>query len=254
MNEIDVALAPFLSGCSAVTTLGIRPCMGDYPEEDRRLMRSARCVFFPTLRFVNIFQAIGKPTFPSSPSHHYPRSRVLQELLFQHLKLPHPRGRIYFGKRQKRRISDDFCFPLLLMGPGTPGGTVHVVHHHEILEDLLRHHNPVVIRQYTEWEERIRVIFVQFKCVGVLRLVPTESGSISFEPMAFEHLILRTPLDITRRFLPLVHLDDVAVEWGLSGTVWQLLSLTLTPVRWPTTTGTVVHHAYISDLIQSGFP
>jgi len=229
--------------------------MGDYPAEHRRLMHRARCVFFPTIRFVDIFQAIGKPTFPSSASYRYPRSLVLQELLFQHLKLPHPRSRIYFGRRQKRHIADDFRFPLLLMSPGAPGGdAAHVVHNHEMLEDLLPRHNPVVVREYTEWEERARLILVGFKCVGVLRSVPTGSGSLSFEPMEFEHPLLRTPLNVTSRFLPRVQLDDVTIEWGLSGTGWQLLSMTRTPVRWPTTAGTIIHHAYISDLIESGFP
>jgi hypothetical protein len=140
------------------------------------------------------------------------------------------------------------------MGPKTTGGGAsHVVLHHEMLQDLLPRHNPVVIREYTEWKEIARLIFVRFKCVGVLRLVPTCSGPLSFEPIAFEHPLWRTPLDITHRFLPQVQLDDVMVEWGLSDNGWQLRSMTRTPVRWPTTAGTMVHHGIVSDLIESGF-
>jgi hypothetical protein len=252
MKKTKVALAPFLSSCSAVTTLGIRACLGDYSEEDRQLLSRADCVFFPTIRFVDIFQAIGKTTFPSPASYRYPRTRVLQETLFQYMKLPHPRRRIYFGAGQKQHIVGESVFPLLVMGPGMHADSVHLVHDHDELEVCLPRHNPVLVQDYVEWKERVRLVFVRFELAGALRRVGSGSRPGSFEPLPFSHPMLESTIHVSLGFLKQIQLDDTMVEWGLGPDGWQLISIARPPARWPTTTGIVDHHILIRDLIQRG--
>jgi hypothetical protein len=235
-----------------VTTLGIRACLGDYSEEDRQLLRQADCVFFPTIRFVDIFQAIGKPTFPSPASYRYPRARVLQETLFQYMKLPHPRRRIYFGAGQKQHIAGEIDLPLLVMGPGMHADSVHLVHDHDELEACLRRHNPVLVQKYVEWKERVRLIFVRFELAGALRRIGSGSRPESFEPLPFSHPMLESPIDISRGFLQQIHLDDTMIEWGLVSDSWQLICIARPPARWSTTRSVVDHHLHIRDLVQRG--
>ncbi len=96
MPENLVAIAPFLRSCQHLVTLGIRPSLGDYTSGQREMLLSASQIFFPTQRFVRILQAAGKKTFPSAFAYSVQRSRLIQEVLFQFLKCPHPFTLIYY--------------------------------------------------------------------------------------------------------------------------------------------------------------
>ena len=90
MQEKLVAIAPFLRSCPHLITLGVRASMGEYTPCQRRMLLSASQILFPTPRFVGILQAAGKKTFPSALAYSVRKSRLIQEVLFQFLKCPHP--------------------------------------------------------------------------------------------------------------------------------------------------------------------
>ena len=63
MSRIRVAIGEQLKTCPQVITLGLRPQMADYTEQERRLLRTADMIFYPTDRYVDFFATLGKQTF-----------------------------------------------------------------------------------------------------------------------------------------------------------------------------------------------
>jgi ribosomal protein S6--L-glutamate ligase len=255
MNTSKIALAPFLRSCSAVLTLGVRAGLDDYSPQEKDLLRRADRIFFPTLHFCDIFQALGKPTFPNPTTYRYQRSRVLQQLLFQYLKLPTPHSRVYFGARQKNAIPRDFGPPFLVLGPRVGSGKASYVHRVEDQQELqmaLSRHNSVIVRHAAAWGERIRFICVQYECIGALRYVPQQSGHACFEPVRPEHRSLQDPLSLTLELVRTAQLDDILVEWGYSGGNWQLIELARPPVTWDSMQGRFNRFHHIGMLIQAG--
>lgn len=247
-----MALAPFLHSCPEVVTLGIRAAVGDYSEEERSLLRRADRVFFPTPRFINVFYALGKPTFPGAATYQYQRSRVLQQLLFQYLKWPHPRSRIYFGTKPKKRILEDFELPVLAMGPRVASRTVHSICDSRELEYYVGRYNPLIIQEKVHWVERIRLLCVCCECVGAHRLFLTESGEEYSEPLPLACRDLRDPVERTLSLLRIVCLDDMVIEWGYGNEAWQLLGMTRPPMQWHASPGMLHRHDYICERIRSG--
>ncbi|RPJ00020.1 MAG: hypothetical protein EHM36_15195 [Deltaproteobacteria bacterium] len=252
MKAFKVALAPFLAFCPRVRTLGVRACLNDYSEEEKRLLREADRVFFPTPRYLDVFQALAKPTFPGPASYRYQRSRVMQQLLFQYLKLPHPRSRICFGNRQKQLAAPTFRVPFLVLGPRMAPDTVHLVDRPEIFEGYIHRYNPLIIQENVEWTERVRLIFVRFRCIGALRTAGACASSKLFEPIAPEHKTLKHIMSLTEVLVRTGRLDDVMIEWGNGETGWELTGISRPPVRWSAPDGIMNRYHYICQLIQSG--
>ncbi|ROR01569.1 hypothetical protein [Desulfosoma caldarium] len=112
-----VALAPFLRDDSRVLTLGVRPTLGDYSTEERRLLREARCVLFPTVRFADVLEAGGCRCFPSAATYRYQRWRPQQWILAAFLNLPRVQARVGYGKKVKRDVPLRFSLPFRVAGP-----------------------------------------------------------------------------------------------------------------------------------------
>jgi len=252
MRANNVALAPFLSACPAVVTLGIRSTIDGYSEEERRLLRHARKVFFPTPRFVDVFQAAERPTFPGAASYRYQLSRLNQQLLFQYLGWPHPRSRIYFGERQKERILCDFNLPFLAMSPHLPSAPVQLVEDAGMLEDCAVGHHPVIIQEYIRWDERVRLLCVNYECLGAQRCASDGRRSVCFDPVPVEHPSLEEPIQESLRLLRMAHLDDILIEWGRGNGKWRTIEMRRPPLWWTTPQGRLNRHERIGEMIESG--
>lgn len=116
-NVSFVALASFLKDDSRVLTLGVRPTLGDYSPEERRRLRQALCVLFPTVRFADVLEAGGCRCFPSAATYRYQRWRPLQWTLAAFLNLPRVQTRLCYGQKAKRDIRSRFSPPFRVMGP-----------------------------------------------------------------------------------------------------------------------------------------
>ena len=246
MPEPLVAIAPFLRSCSRVVTLGVRPSLGDYSRQERDLILSAGRIFFPTPRFVKIFEAAGKTTFPNGFTYKVRKSRIVEEVLFQFLGCPHPRTRIYYG-RQKRSIPDHFSFPFLAMGEDKYGKAHLVTNVHELEEFAVRC-NPLVIQENMEYDERFRIVFVNYDFVGMERIdsLKTDSRPACSVPSSypFENLI-----GDVGRIVESAGLNDIAVDVGIRENEWSIIEFTKPPVLCPTPGGIVNRFEYISSLI-----
>lgn len=252
MRANNVALAPFLSTCPAVVTLGIHPTLDSYSEEEKHLLRHARKVFFPTPRFVDVFQAADLPTFPGAASYSYQRSVLNQQLLFQYLAWPHPRSRIYFGTRQKERILNDFRLPCLVVNPHLPSAPVQIAEDAPMLEEYTAGHSPVIVREYVPWDERVRLLCVDYECLGVQRSAGDGRGSAAFEPVPAAHPSFVEPLRESLRLLRMVRVDDILIEWGFGNGMWQTIGMQRPPHWWATPEGRLNRHERIGEMIVSG--
>jgi ribosomal protein S6--L-glutamate ligase len=259
MQEKLVAIAPFLRSCPQLVTLGVRPSMGDYTPRQRGMLLSASQIFFPTPRFVNVLHAAGKKTFPSAFTYSVQKSRLMQEVLFQFLKCPHPFTRIYYG-RQKSSIAEDFSFPLKAMGPKTMGGA-RLVSNAGDLQALTDIYNPLIIQDMLDYAECFRLIFVNYKCAGIIKRVSSgaqcgfNSHRISPNPQLEQGIGIeffsREILSCLEKLLRSMQINDIAVEIGTTRRGWRLIELARPPLSWPTPDGVTNRHRLISHLIES---
>jgi hypothetical protein len=226
--------------------------MSDYTPRERELMRGADRIFFPTPRYVDVFEAASKLTFPSPSCYRYARSRVLQTLLFQHLAWPAAKARLYFGKRQKRRILDDFSMPFDALPPDPRHRGSHRIRSTCDLQPVLEAYNPLVIREVVPWEERLRLVSVQYECIAVQRLSlegdPGHEVLSAASPGPELDFVLNKNRELTRMAL----LDDIVIEWGRFGERWHIVEMSPPPLHIRVRGHSISRHATICDLIVRG--
>ncbi len=259
VREKLVAMAPFLRACPQVTTLGIRSSLVDYTPQQRRMLLSARLVLFPTQRFVRVLQAAGRKTFPSSFAYSIQKSRLMQEVLFQLLKCPHPLTHLYYG-RQKNSILEDFAFPFWALGPKKTDNAW-LVSNERDLKEISGIYNPLIIQEMLHYSERFRLLFVNYECCGVLgRVCGEELRSFdsceipsktyldrAVAPASFSGEIISD----LERLLRSVQINDIVAEIGITRGCWRLIELLRPPVYWQTHTGLVNRFNLISSMIES---
>lgn len=252
MRPINVALASFLRSCPDVITIGIRSLIGDYTEEERALLARARRIFFPTIRFVDIFEAIGRPCFPSCFNYKVQRSRILQTTLLGYANWPHPPRRIYFGSRQKSRVPTEFSYPFLLMGPVARAGTRHLVRDETTFQKLAALYNPIIVQAHTPWRESIRLICVAFECIAAFRTVFEHGNPSNTVPVQTDQVRSMHLWSDTGSLLTEARLDDIVVEWGLGEDGWGLIDMSRPPVSMQSPNGIIHRHDHICRLIRHG--
>lgn len=108
-----IALERRLRGCDNVITLGVRTNFSDYPPEEAELIRRADKIYYPTLFYADLFDAMGKKTFPSYHTYKCVQDKIKQTALFDMLNIPHPRTRIFYGRRWEAKVLDYFNYPFV---------------------------------------------------------------------------------------------------------------------------------------------
>ena len=108
-----IALENRLRNCSNVITLGVRPNFTDYQPEQIDMIRRADKIYYPSLFYAELFDTMGKPTFPSYHCYKFVQDKIKQSALFQIADIPHPPTRVFYGKRQQAKIEKYFSFPFV---------------------------------------------------------------------------------------------------------------------------------------------
>ena len=108
-----IALEARLKDCKNVITLGVRPNFSDYSPKEASMIRNARKIYYPTTFYAELFDAMGKETFPSYHNYKCVQDKIKQTALFDLLEIPHPKTRVFYGKRQKSNIHNHFEFPFI---------------------------------------------------------------------------------------------------------------------------------------------
>jgi ribosomal protein S6--L-glutamate ligase len=162
MRKQAIALEARLRNCKNVITLGVRSNFSDYSSQEAELIRTVDKIYYPTTFYADLFDAVGKATFPSYHTYKCVQDKIKQTALFEILKIPHPRTRVFYGKRQKNSIRQYFEFPFIAKIPrgSAMGRGVYLIQNDEELSAYLDRVSPAYIQQYLPIDRDIRVVFI----------------------------------------------------------------------------------------------
>ena len=157
-----IALEGRLRKCKNVTTLGVKTSFGDYSPEDAGLIREAEKIYYPTPFYADLFDAMGKATFPSYHTYKCVQDKIKQTALFDLLGIRHPHTRVYYGKRQKQGITQYFKYPFIAKIPrgSAMGRGVFFIRDEGDLQRYLDITHPAYIQQYLPIDKDIRVVVI----------------------------------------------------------------------------------------------
>lgn len=160
--EQAVALEGRLRGCRNVLTLGVRPNFCDYTAAEAERIRQAETIYYPSALYAHLFQTMGKRTFPSWHSYTFAQDKIRQSALFTLLGIPHPRTRVFYGKRQMETLFDYFQFPFVGKIPrgSARGRGVWLIRNPRELVDYTRHTRIAYIQEFLPIDRDIRVVVI----------------------------------------------------------------------------------------------
>lgn len=151
-----------LRRCRNVRTLGVRSNFFDYSDDEIRDIRRASKIYYPSVFYADLFDAMGKVLFPSYHTYKCVQDKIKQTALFHLLEIPHPFTRVFYGKRRIEKILRLFVFPLIAKIPrgSALGRGVFLVHDEEELADYLRVSPVAYIQEYLSLDRDIRVVVI----------------------------------------------------------------------------------------------
>lgn len=216
-NKKVIALEARLRNCKNVMTLGVRPNFTDYSRQEADLIRKADKIYYPTTFYAELFDAMGKKTFPSYHTYKCVQDKIKQTALFDLLEIPHPRTRVFYGKRQKNAICDLFEFPFIAKIPrgSAMGRGVYFIRNQDDLHSYCSLSAPAYIQEYLASDRDIRVVIIGKEVVhsywriapeGEFRSNVAVGATISLDPVP--QSVLDFALDIARR----CQWDDVGID------------------------------------------
>ena len=166
-SDSVIALEGRLRHCSNVITLGVKTNFSDYSADDARMIRDADKIYYPSIFYADLFDAVGKPTFPSYHTYKCVQDKIKQTALLNMLGIAHPRTRVFYGKRQKQTITQHFAFPFIAKIPrgSAMGRGVYLVTNHDELTQYLSGSHPAYIQEYMQMDRDIRVVVIGSRVV-----------------------------------------------------------------------------------------
>jgi ribosomal protein S6--L-glutamate ligase len=212
-----IAFEGRLRHCRNVVTLGAKTNFSDYSAEEAAAIRAASKIYYPTSFYADLFDAMGKATFPSYHTYKFVQDKIKQTAMFDLLGIAHPRTRIFYGRRQKRQITDYFRFPFIAKVPrgSAMGRGVFLIRDADDLKRYLHIPQPAYIQEYLGIDRDIRVVVIGKKVVHAYwRLAPPHEyrsnvavgGTVQLDPIPGEALDLA--LETVRR----CRWDDVGID------------------------------------------
>jgi ribosomal protein S6--L-glutamate ligase len=200
-----LALEARLRMCRNVRTIGVRPNFTDYSDEEMKWIRDAGKIYYPTVFYADLFDAVGKPTFPSYHTYKCVQDKIKQSALFQLAGLPSPRTRVFYGKRQIAKIGQYFSYPCIAKEPrgSAMGRGVFLINKDDDLAAYTQNRHVAYIQEYLPIDRDIRVVVIGSAVVhaywriageGEFRTNVARGGRISLEsvPEAAKSLALKT--------------------------------------------------------------
>ncbi|MGD2098516.1 MAG: RimK family alpha-L-glutamate ligase [Desulfobacterales bacterium] len=217
MPKEVIALEARLKRCKNVRTLGVRSNFSDYSPREAELIRQADKIYYPTPFYADLFDTVGKSTFPSYHTYKCVQDKIKQTALFKLLDLPHPRTRVFYGKRQKSKILDYFPFPFIAKIPrgSALGKGVFLIQNGSELRDYLDHVSPAYIQEYLPIKRDIRVVVIGSRLVHAYwRITPSNEyrsnlavgGRISLDNVP------AAARDLAFRVAQVCRWDDVGID------------------------------------------
>ncbi len=192
-----IALERRLRKCRNVVTLGVRPNPADYGAGERALIRDAQTVYYPSTFYADLFNAMGKQTFPSYHTYKCVQDKIRQSALFDLLSIPHPRTRVFYGKRQQAAIPEQFDYPFVGKIPrgSALGRGVYLIRGARELEAYLSRSRIAYIQDYLPVDRDMRIVVIGRRIVhaywriaapGEFRSNLAAGGQVSLAPVPEE--------------------------------------------------------------------
>jgi ribosomal protein S6--L-glutamate ligase len=217
MTRQVLALEARLRPCRNVRTIGVRPNFCDYSEEEAGLIHSAGKIYYPTTFYADLFDALGKPTFPGYHTYKCVQDKIKQSTLFQLAGLPHPRTRVFFGKRQQSRIREYFSYPCIAKEPrgSAQGRGVFLIHSDTQLSDYIHERHVAYIQQYLPIDRDIRAVVIGGRVVhaywriagaGEFRTNVAKGGRIGLDAVP------EAAISLARQAARICRWDDVGMD------------------------------------------
>lgn len=212
-----IALESRLRRCRNVTTLGVRPNFSDYSPVEQQWIRTASKVYYPSTFYADLFDTMGKTTFPSYHTYKCVQDKIRQTALFNLLGIPHPKTRVFYGKRSHRRILEQFNYPFVGKIPqgSALGKGVFLIRNDVELADYCGLTHAAYIQEYLQTDRDIRAVVIGKRLVhGYWRIAPDEDfrtnvsagGRIALDPLPQEARELALDTAIQCGF------DDVGID------------------------------------------
>ncbi len=201
MNNKPIALGAKLKQYSEILTLGFKPNFQNYSRQEKKLILNARKIYYPTAFYADLFNAMGKETFPNFHTYKFAQDKIKQTAIFHLLGIPHPDTRVFYGKKQKLDILNFFDFPFIAKKPrgSSKGNDVYLIENNEDLVCYLNSKYPAYIQEYFPIDQDMRIIIIGKKirlayfriaALDNFRTNISQGGTISFRPLPQEALDL----------------------------------------------------------------
>jgi ribosomal protein S6--L-glutamate ligase len=216
-TNVVIALEARLRGCNNVKTLGVRTNFSDYDTHEADLIRKAKKIYYPTTFYADLFDAMGKKTFPSYHTYKCVQDKIKQTALFDLLSIPHPRTKVFYGNRKKKTITDYFEFPFIAKIPrgSAMGRGVYLIKNEAGLRSYCGEKAPAYIQEYMPIDRDIRVVVLGKKIAhaywriapaGEFRSNIAVGGTVCLDPVPQEALDLAVHTAHACRW------DDVGID------------------------------------------
>ena len=162
-----VALGGRLKACRNVIILGVKPNFSDYSSEEKAILRRSEKIYDPTAFYADLFNALGKPMFPSYATYRFAQDKIKQTALFQLLDIPHPKTRVFHGTRSRKAITEHFSYPFIGKIPrgSAMGRGVFLIRNASDLDAYCDTVSPAYIQEYLPLDRDIRVVVIGRKVV-----------------------------------------------------------------------------------------
>jgi ribosomal protein S6--L-glutamate ligase len=215
--EKVIALGSRLKDCKNVLTLGAYPNFSDYSSEQKRMIQTAGKIYYPTQLYAELFDSMNKPTFPSVHNYACAQDKIKQSVLFNLLDIPHPRTRVFYGKRQKSQITAYFSFPFIAKIPrgSAMGNGVFLIQNLSALNDYLDLGTPAYIQEYLPVHRDMRIVVIGNKVAHAYRRIAASgefrSNIARGARVSFENLPA-AGLELALQTARLCQWDDVGMD------------------------------------------
>ncbi|MCK4767187.1 MAG: RimK family alpha-L-glutamate ligase [Desulfobacula sp.] len=201
MNSRPVAIGARLKQYPSIQTLGFKPNFQDYSAREQKLILNTKKIYYPTAFYADLFNTMGKKTFPSFHTYKFAQDKIKQTAIFNMLDIPHPKTKIFYGKKQKQTILKSFTFPFIAKKArgSSKGNDVYLIQNNEDLLHCLKNKGPAYIQEYLPIDRDMRIIIIGKKIrLAYWRIAApdnfktnlSQGGAISFNPLPKEALDL----------------------------------------------------------------
>lgn len=189
-----LAMGARLKGYPGIRTIGFKPNFSDYSPADQRRIMEAPKIYYPTAFYADLFNTMGKPTFPSFHTYKFAQDKIRQTAAFTMMAIPHPRTRIFYGPKQKKSILDHFSYPFVAKIPrgSARGNGVFLITDTAELSAYLKVKGPAYIQEYLPIDRDMRLVVIGKKVrlafwrtarASDFRTNVSQGGGICFDPL-----------------------------------------------------------------------